>query len=211
MSPHKENPEEAQRLRIPLESLQPPLDWAELFGRPGPNAIEIGTGNGIFLADEAARRPDLNFLGIERDKLFYWKMCRRVARAELGNVRTSEEDATELLARWLPEHSVERIYCFFSDPWHKRRHAARRVLSPENLPLLERVLVAGGELHFKTDVGWYFNLAVTALRRRGGWELIELARRPPPDPAKGEVLTNFERKAREAGSEVWGFTARLNG
>jgi len=46
----------AEKLEIPLSALAPPLDWPALFGRGGPNALEIGTGNGLFLAAEAARR-----------------------------------------------------------------------------------------------------------------------------------------------------------
>ena len=210
MCARKEIPDNVRRLRIDPEQAPPPIRWEALFGRPGPNAIEIGTGNGMFIAGEAARRPETNFIGIERDKEFFWKMAARVARADLANVRASDLDAAEFLERWIPEASVERIVCLFSDPWPKRRHGARRVITPGNLPLLERVLTAGGELRFKTDVGWYFNLAVTALRRRGGWSFVEIGRLAPPDAGAGEVMTNYERKARDAGERIWGFTARLD-
>lgn len=208
MTTHKPIPDEALKLEIPLKSLEPPLNWSELFGRGGPNAIEIGTGNGVFLASEAARLPEFNFIGIERELEFYYKMLKRVAAAGLTNVRATPADALEVLEHWIPAQTVTRVYCYFSDPWPKRRHAARRVLSPANLPLLERVLIPGGELRFKTDVGYYFNLAITALRAQPGWTIVECARLPPPDTSKGEVVTNFERKAREAGSEVWGLTAK---
>lgn len=208
MTSNKPISEDALKLEIPLKSMAPPLDWAALFGGAATNAIEIGTGNGIFLASEAAKLPEISFIGIERDLEFYYKMVRRVHEAGLANVRTTPTDAIDLLDDWIPERSVARIYCYFSDPWHKRRHAARRVLHPANLPRLERVLIPGGELRFKTDVGYYFNLAVTALRKQPGWTIIESARLPPPDAGKGEVTSNFERKAREAGSEVWGLTAK---
>lgn len=210
MTSNKPIPEEALKLEIPLKSMAPPLDWGALFGREATNAIEIGTGNGVFLESEAARLPEFNFIGIERELEFYYKMLKRVHGAGLTNVRTTPADAIELMEHWIPEKSVARIYCYFSDPWHKRRHAARRVLYPANLPLLERVLMGGGELWFKTDVGYYFNLAVTALRKQPGWTIVEIARLPPPDVSKGEVISNFERKAREAGSEVWGLVARTN-
>ncbi|MCE5228819.1 tRNA (guanosine(46)-N7)-methyltransferase TrmB [bacterium] len=210
MTPFKPVPEEALSLEIPLKSMEPPLDWSALFGRAATNAIEIGTGNGVFLASEAAKLPGFNFIGIERDLEFYYKMVRRVHAASLANVRTTPADALDVLEHWIPPASVARIYCYFSDPWPKRRHAARRVLSPANLPLIERVLIPGGEFRFKTDVGYYFNLAITALRKQSGWTIVESARLPPPDVAKGEVVTNFERKAREAGSEVWGLIARYH-
>jgi tRNA (guanine-N7-)-methyltransferase len=201
------NSDPARQLELPLEALTPPLDWQALFGRPGPNALEIGTGNGYFIVSEAARLPEMNFIGIERDLTFYWKMVKRCHRAGLANVRTTSVDALEILEHWVAPASLARIYCYFSDPWPKRRHAPRRVFTDALPPLLERVLAPGGEVWVKTDVGYYFNLAVTVFRRRGGWRFLEIGKIPPPDLAKGEVLTNFERKAREVGSEVWGFHA----
>ncbi|MCL5268961.1 MAG: tRNA (guanosine(46)-N7)-methyltransferase TrmB [bacterium] len=204
-SPHPNLPDFARSLELSLDELARPLDWEALFGRSGPNAIEIGTGNGYFIAAEAARLPRFNFIGIERDSTFYAKMVKRCARAGLANVRTTRLDALELLRRWIPRQSLARVYCYFSDPWHKRRHRARRVFTDAFPPLVEPLLAPGGELWFKTDVGWYFNLAVTVFRERGGWDFLEIGRQSPPDPARGDVITNFERKAREAGSKVWGF------
>lgn len=197
----------ASPLELPLRTLNPPLDWEAAFGGPGRRAIEIGTGNGYFIVAEAARLEQWNIIGIERETEFYIKMVRRCERLGLTNVRTTRLDALDMLGEWIAEGSVERIYCYFSDPWPKRRHAWRRVFTAANMPLFERALAPGGELWFKTDVHWYFNLAVT-LFREWGWQFLEIKKYPPPDPEKGEALTNFERKAREVGREVWGFHAK---
>lgn len=199
--------DEARQLEIPAALTETPLDWASLFPRPGHRAIEIGTGNGYFLADEAQREPDFNFIGIERDPFFYRKMVKRCARRGLTNVRTLGVDAVDLIPGWVPEGSLDRLYCLFSDPWPKRRHGQRRVFGDKMPPLLARLLAPGGEVRFKTDVGFYFNLAVTVFRAHGGWKFLEIGELPPPDLSRGETLSNFERKAREAGSEVWGFRA----
>ena len=135
-------------------------------------------------------------------------MLKRVARAGLTNVLATPTDATDFLPVWLAERSVARLYCYFSDPWPKRRHAERRVFTGANMPIFERALAPGAELHFKTDVGWFFNLTLTVFRRREAWTLEAIGRRPPPDAGRGEVTTNFERRARAAGVEVWGFIAR---
>jgi tRNA (guanine-N7-)-methyltransferase len=202
MLPHPED------LQLPLTHGETPppdgLDWTALFGRPGPNAVEIGAGNGYFIENEAARLPDWNFIGIERDRTFYTKMMRRCWRRGLTNVRTTSVDAFEVLAA-LPAQSVERLYLYFSDPWPKRRHAARRVFGDPFLAACERALTPRGEIWFKTDVGWYFNQAVTVARQHAGWELKDVAKLPPPDESAGEIYSNYERKAREQGIEVWGF------
>lgn len=200
-------PEFAQRLALPLDHLRPPLQWREIFGRPGPNAIEIGTGNGSFIVREAGALPHWNFLGVEREHKFYAKMLKRVGRAGRQNVRGVCREAVDLIDTWIPENSVDRLYIFFSDPWPKRRHRSRRLVGPELLPHLERVLKAGADVRFKTDVDFYFNLAVTAFRRRPQWDLIRLGRLGAPDPAGDDVMTNFERKGREAGRRIWGVRA----
>lgn len=214
MNAPQQNPtafEPASALELPLPTMSAPLDWTAVFDRPGPSAIEIGTGNGYFIVVEAARLADWNFIGIEREWEFYQKMANRCERAGLANVRTTALDAIDFLDQWVRPGSVDRIYCYFSDPWPKRRHAARRVFTAEHLPLFERALAPGGELWFKTDVPWYYNLAVTIFRERGGWQFLEIGKIPPPDVEKGEALTNFERKAREAGGQVWGFHATMTG
>lgn len=185
------------------------LDWAAVFGvAPADGvAIEIGTGNGVFLAEEAARRPELAFLGIEQVREFHTKTTRRCAREGLTNVRTMATDALDLLEVHVVPESVEVIYSNFSDPWPKRRHARRRVFGAHSIPIFEGVLVAGGEVRFRTDVGYYFNLALTALRMRAGWRIVEVGRLAEPTEENPRVVTNFERKAREVGRSIWGFTA----
>jgi tRNA (guanine-N7-)-methyltransferase len=182
-----------------------PLDWAAVFGRPAPVAIEIGCGNGYFIENEAARLGDWNFVGVERAHEFYWKMVKRCWRRGLTNVRAASIDALEFLGRWTPPGSVHRIYLYFSDPWPKRKHARRRVFGQPFLELAERALAPGGEVWFKTDVGWHFNLAVTAARLRPGWRLWDAGPAALSDPERGEVVSNFERKAREQDVRIWGF------
>jgi tRNA (guanine-N7-)-methyltransferase len=194
-------------LELTLAEGAAPLRWEAVFGRPGLSAIEIGTGNGYFIENEAARLADWNFIGVERDHEFYWKMVKRCWRRGLANVRTTSIDARELLEQWLPAGSVDRIYLSFSDPWPKRKHARRRVFNEDFLALAEQVLAPAGEVWFKTDVGWHFNLAVTAVRRRGGWLMHDAGKLPPPDETRGEVYSNYERKARAQGIAVWGFKA----
>lgn len=185
----------------------PPLDFSGVYGRNAPFTVEIGTGNGTFLIAEAERRPECDFLGIERSAQYFEKLERRIVRHGLANVRCTWADILDVFRMGLPPNSVDCIVSNFSDPWPKRRHRARRVFRSEFFPLLERVLRPGGIVSFRTDVGWYFNLTVTGFRRRRGWTLGEAGPAGSSQAAPPQVITNFERKAREAGSEVWKFVA----
>lgn len=183
-----------------------------------PWVLEIGTGNGVFLVDEAARRPEARFLGVERDGEFFFKMKKRVMRHGLENVRCVRAEAEDVLDVLVPDGGLEEVILNFSDPWPKRRHRERRVFGPAFLERMERKLRPGGRLRFKTDVGWYFNLAVTDVRRREGWTFESAgpadlgADREASGAAEGGgVVTNFERKGREQGRAIWGFVIRWDG
>lgn len=188
-----------------------PIDPEAIFGRAAPLVIEIGTGNGAFLAAEAERRPEFNYLGIEISREFFFKLKKRIARHRLPYAKCMFADAHEALAGALTPGSVARVVSNFSDPWPKRRHRERRVFRAGLTPLLERVLRPGGEVVFKSDVGWYFNFALTLFRRREGWTIAAAGRKAEPNFEAGEIVTNYERKAREAAVAIWGFRAIWRG
>ena len=52
----------------------------------------------------------------------------------------------------MPEASLTRVYIHFPDPWWKKRHEKRLVVSATLLPDVVRALVPGGELFVQTDV-----------------------------------------------------------
>jgi len=189
------------------------LDWEQIFRRDAPLVLEIGTGNGVFLVSEAQRHPEENFIGIERSKEFFTKFKKRVVRHGVGNIRCMCVDVKDVLPQIFPAGGLSRIICKFSDPWPKRRHRERRVIRPGFIASIELSLMGGGTIEFTTDVGWYFNLAIAEFRRRANWKILEAGpreeRRGEEDDDEERVVTNFERKAREVGSEVWGFTAQL--
>lgn len=188
------------RLTSPGERLAPEV----VFGRRARLLIEVGCGNGTFLAQEAAAHSEVNHLGIERSGEFFAKTRKRMLRHGLANVRLVQAEAGEFFAERLPAACATRIVINFSDPWPKRRHRRRRLFRPPFVEHVERALVPGGELIFRTDVGWYFNFAVGLLRRRAGWTFLRIG---PEAPLADEAVTNYERKARQSGSRVWGFVA----
>ncbi len=186
------------------------MDWTTIFGRRAPIVLEIGTGNGTFMSAESARHPETNFVGIERSREFFLKFKKLMIRERRSNVRCICADAEEVLPLLFGDSSLDSVICIFSDPWPKRRHRNRRVYRPEFLEQIERVVRPDGTLRFKSDVGWYFNLTVNLIRRRDQWKIIEARPYLDEDTSEASNLnppTNFERKARVVGREIWGFTA----
>jgi tRNA (guanine-N7-)-methyltransferase len=195
-------------LSNPLAARLDPRAW---FTDPSlPLEIEIGSGKGTFLIQQAARQPDTNFLGIEWAREFYAYAADRLRRRGLGNVRLLNADATEFLHWRCPDGVARVIHLYFSDPWPKARHHRRRVVQDRFLEDAWRVLMPGGELRIVTDHDEYWAWMEEHFSRWsiGGAAAGDGSRQmfvrqpfnPPESAGEGEMVgTNFERKYRREG------------
>lgn len=171
---------------------------------PGPGAeramdLEIGSGKGTFLVQQAALEPDVDFLGVEWSKKFWRLAADRARRHGLGNVRLLWADATAFVRNFVADESFRRVHVYFPDPWPKARHHKRRSVQAPFLRELHRVLIPGGEVRLATDHAEYF-----AWMEDHAAQVADLFERRPfesPDSAgEGELVgTNFERKYRREG------------
>ncbi|MHC4110350.1 MAG: tRNA (guanosine(46)-N7)-methyltransferase TrmB [Planctomycetota bacterium] len=165
-----------------------------IFGRPGPVHIEIGTGKGGFLLNEAKNQPDANFLGIEWASRYYRYAVDRIGRWGLKNIRIIRTDAVLLLTDFVPDDSVDCFHIYFPDPWPKKRHHKRRLFCANNLKHLLRGLKTGGRLKIATDHAEYFEV-IKGLIAAENNTLEEIEFIPTAGAEIGEwVGTNFERK-----------------
>lgn len=161
--------------------------------------IEIGSGKGTFLVQQAAALPDVNFLGFEWAGEFFRYAADRLRRHGRRNVRLLHADATEFLTHRCIDDVASVIHLYFSDPWPKKRHHKRRVVQDRMLREFHRVLKPGGELHIVTDHDDLWSWCRDHIERHAA--LFDA--RPFQSPAsagEGEVVgTNFERKYRREG------------
>ena len=132
------------------------MDLAEIFRREGPVEVDLGCGDGTFLAALAERFPERNFLGIERLLGRVRSACGKAARGGLRNVRVLRVETSYAVEFLLPPRSVEIIHLLFPDPWPKKRHHRRRVVTESFLAAVHRVLAANGRLRIATDQEDYF-------------------------------------------------------
>ena len=171
--------------RFPTDWLQP-ADLQPWFERKQPLVVDLGCGKGRFLLAHAARHPEWNLLGVERQLVRVRKIDRRVQKAGLANVRLLRLEAWYFV-RWLvPPASVRRYFVYFPDPWPKQKHERHRLFNPDFLDALHRTLEPGGELHFATDHRPYFYPVRDLLLADDRFEVI-----PPYHPHDDE-RTDFE-------------------
>ncbi len=152
-----------------LESLLPKLSLPPLAPgalrpenlKPGATAVvlEIGFGGGEHLAKQAAKRPDALFLGAEPFLNGVASALRHVDEAGLENVRLHCGDAREVVLG-LTSTSVDEVYILFPDPWPKTRHHKRRLIQPEFVEALARIVKPAGFVRFATDWADYADAAL---------------------------------------------------
>jgi tRNA (guanine-N7-)-methyltransferase len=139
------------RLALPLPAAGRFLDPAGLFDAPKSALwMEVGFGGGEHLADQAARHPEIGFIGCEPFLNGVAQLLAHVEAGGLNNIRVHPDDARPVLDV-LPDGALGRLYVLFPDPWPKTRHHRRRFIGPENLPAIVRVLAIGADLRMATD------------------------------------------------------------
>ena len=176
------------------EDLDGKIDLAKVFGRTGPFHIEIGSGKGTFLVNQAKAFPDDNFLGIEWASRFYRYAVDKAGRWGLKNVKLIRVDAALFIPEFISENSVDCFHIYFPDPWHKRKHNKRRLICDSNLEMLISKLKPSGEIRVATDHAGYFK-QIKEVFARADDKLEEIDFLPTAGAETGEwVGTNFERK-----------------
>lgn len=184
------------------------LDAAAVFGRTAPLVVEIGSGLGDAVVGAASADPERDYLAVE---VYQPGLVHTIARAEragaalgqdgLPNLRLVQANAAELLDTTVPAGSVDELWVFFPDPWHKARHHKRRLVTAEFAALAARVLRPGGTLRLATDWAEYAEQMIEVLEAD---ENLVNAHGPGARAPRFErrVLTGFERKAHDAGREI---------
>lgn len=133
-----------------------PLDT--MFPVHQPVEIDIGCGKGGFLLARAQAHPEINLIGIERMLKRIRKVDGKLLRSGFQNVRLLREECLHAVSTLLPASSVQTAYVFFSDPWPKRRHQRRRLVTPAFVDALSTALTSGGHAHIMTDHLEYFEI-----------------------------------------------------
>jgi tRNA (guanine-N7-)-methyltransferase len=203
------------------ESYVAALDLAKIFGRIRPLQVDLGCGDASFLCALAKCSPEKNFLGIERLTGRFARACRKAGPSRTGgrldNVRLLHLETSYAIRYLLPEASVETFYLLFPDPWPKRRHQRRRIVTLDFLDAIHRALEPNGILRIATDQVEYFRdierlacgpaearaLKLDCLKQSScpRFKIVDLDDVDLP-------ITKFERRFRQAGAPIYRIALR---
>ncbi|MCF6236947.1 MAG: tRNA (guanosine(46)-N7)-methyltransferase TrmB [Gammaproteobacteria bacterium] len=178
------------------------IDLGQLFGREAPRIIEIGFGMGTSLIEMAKASPENDYLGIEVHRPGVGTLLRQVDELGLSNIRVACIDAVELLDHRIPETSLKAIHLFFPDPWHKKRHNKRRIVQPNFIASVSRLLCPKGQFHMATDWENYAHQMMRVMSASPNYRNcagdLKFSERPDYRP-----LTKFELRGQRLGHGVW--------
>jgi tRNA (guanine-N7-)-methyltransferase len=172
-----------------------PLDFESIYGRIAPVEVDLGCGDGSYLVAAAGANPARNFLGIERMAGRVRSACRKIELGDVNNARILRCEISYAVGQMLPAKSVNVFHLMFPDPWPKRRHAPRRVVTESFLTLLHRALAPQGTVRIATDETDYFR------------EIERLSFRSPEfvairEPEAPIAASTFEKRFRQDGLQI---------
>lgn len=176
------------------------LDPDAVWGRSAPLIVEIGSGQGHAIVAAAAAMPAVDFLAVEVFRAGLARTMLDADRISVRNLRLVEANAPEVLEHLLPAASVEELWIFFPDPWHKNKHLKRRLVTSEFTPLLAAALKPGGILRLATDWQDYADQMRDVLD--GAPEFARDFEGEWAPRFEGRVMTAFERKGVRLGRDI---------
>lgn len=181
------------------------LDLTAIVPEGMPLEIEIGCGNGRFLAARATKNPTIAYIGIERMMERIRRCSKKAHRDNLVNLTFLRVEAGRFVRDLLPDDRVQAMYLFFPDPWPKRRHHKHRFFQREMCDTLARIFIPGGCMYISTDHEEYFKEMYRYLSEDVRFTEIE------PLLREADEQTDFERLFLSKGDAIYNCAFRLNG
>ena len=135
---------------IPLGRSQ--LNLAEVFENSDRKLVaDVGFGSGESLLSMANQYEEANFVGIEVYSSGIGSALKKIQQSKLTNLKIIESDVFQLLETNIADETFDAIVFLYPDPWPKRKHHKRRLLSEDFLKLLHDKLTRDGLVFCKTD------------------------------------------------------------
>ncbi len=178
------------------------LPLEQLFSNDNDVIVEIGFGNGESLLQQAKNQPEYNFIGIEVHGPGVGHLMHLANSEGVKNIKVIRHDAIDVLKHQLGNNTLKQIQLFFPDPWHKKRHHKRRIISPEFIKLVHKKLKTGGFFHMATDWQHYAQQMLAEMDATEGF--LNCSGAGNYSENKGtRCESKFERRGLKLGHGVW--------
>lgn len=156
--------------------------------------VELGPGDGRFLLESARNHPSTLFVGLEVRAGFVADI--HALPDQPSNMRIHRFDGGFIVRHILATDSVDAFHLYFPDPWWKKRHHKRRLVTSEVAAGVRRCLRPGGSLYVITDVTPLF-VDIRERLTAAGFTTHEWCRE-----SSSPAQSSYERKYRRQGRRL---------
>lgn len=191
--------------KIVVDAISNKGSWNKVFGNDNPIYVEIGSGKGRFLCNNALKYPDINFIGLERQESVLALAGRNMDKI-IPNALFVLENATNL-QEIFEKGEVKRVYLNFSDPWHKKRYYKRRLTYRDFLAQYEEIMNFNSEVFFKTDNKNLFEFSLNEFCNEN-WKLSNISLDLHNSDIEDNIMTEYEEKFSSQGNPIYRLEAR---
>lgn len=171
----------------------------EIFPDKSQTILEIGSGMGEATAQIALNNLDTGYVAVEMHKPGLAALLLLIMEKHITNIKMIREDATYLLANFIPDASLDGIHLLFPDPWPKNRQHKRRIVQDDFIELIARKLKPKGFIHIATDWQPYAQWIKTKFENNSQFSGGIVAR------PSWRVLSKFEGQGLKKGHTVTDF------
>ncbi len=171
----------------------------EIFPDKSQTILEIGSGMGEATAQIALNNLDTGYVAVEMHKPGLAALLLLIMEKQISNIKMIREDATYLLANFIPDSSLDGIHLLFPDPWPKNRQHKRRIVQDDFIELIARKLKPKAFIHIATDWQPYAQWIQTKFDNNSNFSGGIVAR------PSWRVLSKFEGQGLKKGHTVTDF------
>lgn len=197
------NKSRAEAMDTLLPALSVPEDNLKEDGSLAPSSLfsapykelwfEIGFGAGEHLAELMRRYPENAYIGAEPFINGMAAFLKDIKDEPHDKIRVHMDDAM-MVANSLEDACLDGMYVLNPDPWHKKRHYKRRIISQDNLDVFARILKPGAPLIMTTDVTDLADWMVTQASLHPAFEWTAKSAKDWRVPPKDWITTAYEVK-----------------
>lgn len=176
------------------------VPFNEIFGNNNPVYLEIGCGKGKFVCEMAKKLPEANFVACEKISNVLIEALERAKEENIKNVYFLN-CAAEVLGKYFPAGSVERIYLNFSNPLPKEGYKKQRLTHPRFLSIYRGLLKKDGLILQKTDDEDFYKFSLESYKE-AGFEVLSTCENYLLSEKK-DAETEHERRFKDMGKRIF--------
>ena len=181
-------------------SIHPGYSDFDKFFSPSlpPLNLEIGSGSGEFIVNQALVNPEKRFIAVEPYINGLASLASKIHSLNIKNITIFPDDALKLINS-LPANIFENIFVLFPDPWPKLRHHKRRIIQKETLNIFSKLLINNGYFWFASDHKEYCRFTLLLFQNNKSFYWTALNSEDWQKKPLSWVDTRYEIKARKRG------------